>query len=157
MEGINSGRMHWLDIILTIFVGFGACYGFRRGFSSEFVSVFLVAVFCLNGVKIYHQLLELLYKKYPMYHYLWSISLLVGLLVIGSCLVIVLTKLIRGILHITFLGIFDSIAGAVWGVLKVIGLIILIFYSCRLVHVPIYDTRAMDHSVFLMFLNKWLG
>lgn len=157
MEGINTGRMHWLDIILTIFLGFGACYGFRRGFSSEFISVFLVAVFCLNGVKIYHQLLEFLCKKYPTYHYLWPISLLVGLLVIGSCLVIVLTRLIRGILHITFLGIFDSIVGAVWGVFKVIGLIILIFYGCRLVHVPIYNIHVTDHSVFLMFLKKWIG
>ena len=92
-----------------------------------------------------------------MCHHLWSISLLVGLLIIGSCLVIVLTKLVKGILHITFLGIFDSIVGAIWGALKVIGLIILTFYGCRLVHVPICDTHAMDHSVFLMFLNKWLG
>lgn len=153
----NSNHMHWLDITLVIFVGCGAYYGFRRGFSSEFVSVFLVAIFYLNGVGIYHQLLELLNKKYPMYHTLWSISLLVGLLVIGSCLVIVLTKLVKSILHITFLGIFDSIVGAIWGAFKVVGLIVLVFYSCKLMHVPICDIHTMDRSICLMFLNKWLG
>ena len=128
--------MNGVDSILSVFLFFGAYHGFKKGFMTELFSLLLVILSCIKGFGVYNQYLPFLIKKFPTYSNLWPSLLFIAICFIAGCLIIGLTKLFKNILNITFLGIFDSILGAIWGTLKFAVLIGILPYGWQKLPLP---------------------
>ncbi|ROT47617.1 CvpA family protein [Candidatus Cardinium hertigii] len=122
--------MNSLDILLIILLMWGSYGGFKKGFIAELVSSLLLVFGLIKGVALFHILLPIVERKMPTLATSLPISICLVILMIsvGGGIIYLLTRIIRGILSITFLGIFDNVLGALFGLCKSAFLISLLIY-----------------------------
>lgn len=133
--------MSTLDIILSLILVTGAIRGFIKGFIFEIAVLGIIFVLYFFGFKLATlaavYISQLIDANSTTIHYLSLFVVWIGV----SVAVFFLAKLLEGLVKIVALGIFNKIAGAVFGLIK---------YAFLL-------------SVFLFFFNKinissgWLG
>lgn len=107
------------DIILIIILLFGAFRGFQKGFILEIVSFFAFFLAILGGFKLLDLGISLLE---PYRENLGSFLPVAAFIVVFVLILIALNvagRIFKKIIHFTFLGSFDSLAGAVVGILKI--------------------------------------
>ncbi|WP_419241645.1 CvpA family protein [Cardinium endosymbiont of Nabis limbatus] len=124
--------MNGLDILLIIPLTWGLYNGLKKGFMVELISSALLLFGFIKGVALFYALLPIIEAQLPTLAPFLPISLAILMLFIGGVVIYLLTKLIKGILAISLLGIFDNLLGGVFGLCKVSFFISLLiyFYSC---------------------------
>lgn len=110
--------MNGLDILLIIPLIWGLYNGLKKGFIVELTSSSLLVLGCIKGVTLFYTFLPILERKLPALATFLPICLAILMLFIGGLVIYLLTKLIKGILVISFLGIFDNLLGGDWGSVK---------------------------------------
>ena len=127
--------MNFLDIIILILLVLSAISGFQKGFIVSLTS--LVALILGIYVAMYFsdfmtEFLQQTFSIYTKYLSLIAFALTFMLVVV---LVNVVGKIAEKFVDILLLGIFDKIAGAVFGVLKgvfILSILIMILNYCHL-------------------------
>jgi len=107
-----------LDILWLLLLTGGAYSGFKRGFVAECFSLGAFLIATISSVKVMELLTRLLQK--------WSVNLgnltpyIIFVLAFIAIVIIVtlIGKLFSRLIHMTLLGGFDKLVGAVLGVLK---------------------------------------
>ena len=120
--------MNGLDILLIIPLIWGVYNGLKKGFIVELISSALLIFGFIKGITLFYTLLPIIERKLPNLSTFLPIGLAILMLCIGGLVIYLLTKLIRGILVISMLGIFDNMLGGIFGLCKVAFFISLLIY-----------------------------
>ena len=153
---IFSEKMQSLDIIILILLAFGAIRGFMKGFIYEVAMLGALVLCYFLGFKMAAVVSEFLFKtfggspdtlRYVSYMIVW-----IGVS-IGAWF---LAKLFESLVNITALGIFNKIAGAIFGILKYAFLIGLFLYFFNKADAKFkwLDTDKKAESIFYYPLLK---
>jgi membrane protein required for colicin V production len=148
--------MQPLDIIILALLAFGAIRGFMKGFIYEVAMLGALVLCYFLGFKMAAYVSEFLFKtfggspdtlRFVSYAIVW-----IGVS-IGAWF---LAKLFEGLIKITALGIFNKIAGALFGLLKYAFLIGLFLYFFNKADVKFnwIDTDKKAESIFYYPLLK---
>jgi len=117
-----------IDIVILSLLAFGAIRGFMKGFIYEVAMLGALVVCYFLGFKMAAAVAEFLFKTFggspETLHYVSYVIVWIGVS-IGAWF---LAKLFEGLISITALGLFNKIAGAIFGVLKYSFLIGLFLY-----------------------------
>jgi membrane protein required for colicin V production len=129
--------MGTLDILISILLVIGIVRGFMRGFIFEIAILGVLFVSYFLGFKIADVVAGWIGKLFssnaPSIHYTSLFISWIGI----SIGVYFLAKLFEGLINIAALGIFNKIAGAIFGGLKVAFLLSLFFYFFNKIHFSI--------------------
>jgi uncharacterized membrane protein required for colicin V production len=132
--------MNWLDIIVFAFLAFHAYSGFRQGLVKVvfgLLALFFSATLALQKVSWLAPLL----KGYLNLPDVALTAVAYALLYVGIFLLIILIgRFISMVLHLTPIGMLDTIGGLFGGVLK--GLLIVVFAFVLVVEVPFVKTEV---------------
>ncbi|MGI2298789.1 CvpA family protein [Candidatus Cardinium hertigii] len=145
--------MNGLDVLLIIPLIWGSYNGFKKGFMVELIASALVVLGCIKGVPMFYTLLPIIKEELPALATYLPICLAVFMLFIGGGVIYFLVKLIRGILVIGLLGIFDNLLGALFGLCKVAFFISLLIYCCRLLGLATLSSIYTDNSLLFPLLE----
>ena len=141
---------HWFDIVTIVLAGFGLVRGWFKGFIIEVSSLIAIFVASLGAIHFSELLSQKLITDYqfetPLLPYISFGFVFIGILI----LVFVSARLLEKIIKIAMLGIFNRMAGAVFGMTKsllVIGFFVFIFQSIGK-ELNLYLDRADPESIF---------
>ncbi len=135
--------MNLIDLIFCFFLVYYTYKGYKKGLITSFVSLFSFIVSIIISLNFSNILSDSLIKFFPE-----SNSLLIGFIsiivtVIVSYLIINwVTKSIKNLIDLTFIGFFDDVSGAIFGFIKtalIISFIINIFQY--------FDIRVMEEEI----------
>ncbi|CCM10169.1 Putative uncharacterized protein [Cardinium endosymbiont cEper1 of Encarsia pergandiella] len=146
-------RMNGLDILLIIPLIWGSYNGFKKGFVVELIASSLVVLGCIKGVPMFYTLLPIVKDKLPRLATCLPIGLAVLMLFIGGGVIYFLMKLIKSILVISLLGIFDNLLGALFGLCKVAFFISLLIYCWRLLELTALPSIYTENSLLFPLLE----
>lgn len=120
--------MNWIDLVLAILLLIGAIRGYKRGFIYELAIVGSLFLGLYAGFQfadaIAPKVAQAISASKETVHY---ISFFIVFLAVGVG-IIFLAKVFESLIDIAFLGIFNKIAGAMFGLLKSAVLISLALY-----------------------------
>ncbi len=120
--------MQTIDIAILILLAFGAIRGFIKGFIFEVAMLGALVLCYFLGFKMAAAVAEFLFKTFggspETLRYVSFMLVWIGVS-IGAWF---LAKLFEGLVSITALGLFNKIAGAIFGVLKYAFLVGLFLY-----------------------------
>ncbi|CAN5145475.1 hypothetical protein BH23BAC1_BH23BAC1_01600 [soil metagenome] len=120
--------MKTIDLIIILILFFGAFRGFVTGFLLELIGIIALFVALWSGVELMDWGVTVLspifqgYKNLLPYLSFFIIFIFV-LIIIG-----ITGRLLKGVLHLTILGVVDNIAGAILGIFKWAFFISLLFW-----------------------------
>ena len=152
--------MNVVDIIILIFLGFGALIGFKRGFTRQLVSLIGIFVILVLSFLFKNPISVFLYNNLPFFNFggifkdITVLNILVYeviaffivffVLTIIFKLLLVVTKIFEKVLTATIiLGIPSKILGAILGVVQYIIYIFIVLYILSL---PIFKLSIIDNS-----------
>lgn len=148
--------MQTIDIIFIVLLGFGAVRGFMKGFIFEVAMLGALVLCYFLGFKMAAYVAEFLFKSFggspTTLHFVSFAIVWIGVS-IGAWF---LAKLFEGLIKITALGLFNKIAGGVFGLLKyafLIGLFIYFFNKADQ-HFNWFTTDQKANSIFYYPLLK---
>lgn len=133
-----------LDILLTILLLVGLVRGFIKGFIFEIAVLGTLFICYFLGFRAAHYTGEYLSKitemKPATLHYISLVTAWIGI----SVGVFFLAKLFEGLINIAALGIFNKVAGAVFGLFKYAFIISLILFFTNRFEIKwlSHDTKA---------------
>ena len=145
--------MNSFDMLLVIPLIWGGYNGLKKGFIVELISSSLLVVSCIKGVTLFHTWLPIIQEKLPSLSTFLPICLAIVMLFLGGIIIYLLTKLIKGILMITFLGIFDNLLGGLFGLCKVAFFISLLIYCWGCLGLTPLPKFYIDNSLFFPLLE----
>lgn len=145
--------MSYVDILILIFLAFGAVLGFKRGFTRELVSFIGLIVIIVLSFLLKNPVSVILYNNLPFFNFggifkdITVLNILlyetIAFLVVFMVLLIVyrillsITKVFEKILNITIiLGIPSKILGAILGILENAVIVFIVMYVFSL---PIFN------------------
>lgn len=130
----------WFDILILVPLSFGAFMGFKKGFIIEATSV-LALLFGIYGAIGFSNFTEKMLNEktgstssaMPVLAFILTfLAIVVAIYFLG--------KLLEGVVKITMMGIFNRIAGLIFGILK-----LALVCSCIILIINKYDS---DSSFF---------
>lgn len=145
--------MNGLDIVFIIPLIWGGYHGFKKGFIVELAASSLLVFGCIKGVALFYKLLPIIARKLPALATSLPICLAILMLFIGGMVIYLLTKLIRGILVISLLGILDNLLGGVFGLCKVAFFISLLIYCWDCLGLTALPSIYTDNSLLFPLLE----
>lgn len=145
--------MNGLDILFIIPLIWGGYNGFKKGFIVELVASSLLVFGCIKGVALFYKLLPIIACKLPALATSLPICLAILMLFTGGMVIYLLTKLIRGILVISLLGILDNLLGGVFGLCKVAFFISLLIYCWGCLGLTALPSIYTDNSLLFPLLE----
>ncbi len=148
--------MQTIDIAILILLAFGAIRGFIKGFIFEVAMLGALVLCYFLGFKMAAAVAEFLFKTFggspETLRYVSFMLVWIGVS-IGAWF---LAKLFEGLVNITALGIFNKIAGAIFGTLKYAFLVGLFLYFFNKADAKFewLDTDKKAESIFYYPLLK---
>ncbi len=146
--------MNRLDILFIILLTWGGYSGFKKGFISELVSSLLLVFGLIKGVAVFYDLLPIVEGCCPFLSTATPICLGFLMFLIGGGGIYLLSKIIKAVLNITFLGIFDSLLGALLGGAKSAFLISLLIYFWHCAESNVLLASYIEHSTLFPLLES---
>ena len=161
--------MSIVDIIILIFLGFGALIGFKRGFTRQLVSLVGIFVILILSFLFKNPISIFLYNNLPFFNFggifkdITVLNILVyeviAFFVVFFVLTIVfkillgITKIFEKLLNATIiLGIPSKILGAILGIVQNYIYVFIIIYILSL---PVFNIYIINHSnIANTVLNK---
>jgi membrane protein required for colicin V production len=110
--------LNTLDIIITVFLLFGAYHGFKKGFLLEIISLLAFVLAIIGGFKLLHTGMELLDRHFDINGNLLPFVAFIAIFILIVVGMNLLGKLLKKVLDLTLLGSVDNIAGLILGALK---------------------------------------
>lgn len=152
--------MNVVDIIILIFLGFGALIGFKRGFTRQLVSLVGIFIILILSFLFKNPISVFLYNNLPFFNFggifkdITVLNILVYeviaffivffVLSIAFRLLLSITKIFEKILNATIiLGIPSKILGAIFGVIQYLIYIFVIIYILSL---PTFNLSIIKNS-----------
>ncbi len=152
--------MNYIDILIIIFIAFGALLGFKRGFTRELLSLIGIFVVLILSFILKNPVSVFLYNNLPFFTFggifkdITVLNILVyevlAFFIVFFVLSILLkilfmvTKIFEKILNLTIiLGIFSKILGALVGIIKHVIYVFIILFILKL---PTIDVKEVDSS-----------
>ncbi|MCT4697282.1 MAG: CvpA family protein [Candidatus Cardinium sp.] len=145
--------MNGLDILLIIPLIWGGYNGLKKGFIVELIASFLLVFGSIKGVTLFYTLLPIIAHKLPTLATCLPICLAILMLFIGGLVIYLLTKLIKGIVVISLLGMFDNLLGGVFGLCKVAFFISLLIYFWGFLGLTVLPNAYTDTSLLFPLLE----
>lgn len=145
--------MKALDILWLLLLLGGAYSGFKKGFVAEACSVGAFFIATISSVKLMHLWIRLL-KKWTIN--LGSVTPYFIFVVAFIAIVIIVTllgRLLSHLLHLTVVGVFDRLLGAVLGVFKWGFFIGVFLYLAHVLQLRIPHSYLAD-NYFLPFIQS---
>lgn len=152
--------MSTLDIILGGLLILGIINGWNKGLIVEVVSIISYIIGFFLALHLSFPVTVYLLDGFPGINLL-SIVVFVGLFIVIALLTKTLGKLLRNIVHMSFLGVFDQLGGSIFGLLKwtlIISIFLWVAASTQLF------VMKPDDSIFYPYLYglapnifAWLG
>lgn len=160
--------MSIIDIIVLIFLGFGALLGFKRGFTRQLVSLIGIFVIIVLSFIFKNPVSVFLYKNLPFFNFggifkdITVLNILVyeilAFIIVFLLLTVVfrvllkVTKIFEKILTVTIiLGIPSKILGSILGVLESI---IYVFIALYILSLPTFNIDLSNSKLSNTILNK---
>lgn len=153
--------MNYLDIIIIIFVLFGAVLGFKRGFTKELVQTIGFIIIIVLAYILKNPLSVLMYEYLPFFNFgiLKNVAILniliyeflaflicLAVLTLIFRFLLLATSIFEKILDATIiLGIPSKIAGAIVGIIYHFIIVFIVLYLISLVF---YDVSFINNSKF---------
>ena len=153
--------MNYLDIIIIIFVLFGAVLGFKRGFTKELVQTIGFIIIIVLAYILKNPLSVLMYEYLPFFNFgiLKNVAILniliyeflafficLAVLTLIFRFLLLATSIFEKILNATIiLGIPSKIAGAIVGIIYHFIIVFIVLYLISLVF---YDVSFINNSKF---------
>ncbi|MBX9890493.1 MAG: CvpA family protein [Amoebophilaceae bacterium] len=146
--------MNGLDILLMILLAWGAYSAFKKGFITALVATFLSILGFIKGVPLFYTLLPMLEAMHNLVLFSSLLPLVLALVMflVGGLFIYVTTKLIKCIVTITLLGIFDGILGGLLGFFQSASLISLLIYCYNCSNLVFLST-LIDKSTLVPMLE----
>lgn len=152
--------MSVVDIIILIFIAFGALLGFKRGFTRQLVSLVGIFVILILSFVLKNPISVFFYNNLPFFNFggifkdITVLNILLYETLAFFIVFIVLTILFKILLRVTkifekilnatiILGIPSKILGAILGVVQSIVYIFIALYILRL---PIFNLNFIENS-----------
>lgn len=150
--------MKILDIILIVFLIFGAIRGFQKGLLLElinFTSFFMALIVAFNFMDVTVVFLE---QYFDQPRGLLSIISFIGLFILVIVLLNLLGKGLKSLLDMTLLGNLDDLAGSLLGVFKWALMISIFFWIFTFFDIRISESYSSGTYVFPIVesLAPWL-
>lgn len=167
--------MSVVDIIILIFLGFGALLGFKRGFTRQLVSLVGIFIILILSFLFKNPISVFLYNNLPFFNFggifkdVTVLNILVYeviaffmvffVLSIAFRIILGITKIFEKILNATIiLGIPSKILGAIFGVIQYVIYIFVILYILNLptFNIPIIKNSKLANTIMekTPILNK---
>lgn len=122
--------MNILDLIILIFLLFGAFKGYKRGFVLELIAILALFLGVIGGLKLLHWGMDILKANFEINSLILPYITFVLIFIAIIFLVNFIGKAVKKVLDLTLLGSVDNLAGALIGILKwALALSILIWIS----------------------------
>ena len=152
--------MNIVDIVILIFLGFGALLGFKRGFTKQLVSLVGIFAIVILSFLLKNPISVLLYNNLPFLNFggifkdLTVINILVYEFIAFFIIFVLLTVIFRILLKVTsvfekilkftiILGIPSKILGAILGIIQNVIYSFIILYILNL---PMFSVNIIDYS-----------
>lgn len=141
--------MKLIDIILLLLLTWGGYRGFEQGIFTYIFSSTAWVVVAISGMGLWNAAVTLHEKWFPHQPQLPPYVLAIVLFMLVFITIMLLSRLLKKILHATVLGIFDRILGAMWGVFK------WAMYSSTLLYLtdiaaPLQIPQAYTQDAFIL-------
>ena len=147
--------MNYIDILIIIFIAFGALLGFKRGFTRELLSLIGIFVVLILSFILKNPVSVFLYNNLPFFTFggifkdITVLNILVyevlAFFIVFFVLSILLkilfmvTKIFEKILNLTIiLGIFSKILGALVGIIKHVIYVFIILFILKLPTIDVF-------------------
>lgn len=155
--------MKWIDIILVLFIAFGAVRGYREGFLMTIISLIAIVLGILGGFKLLGNAMLMLDSHFEISTSILPFVAFSVVFVIIVIVVSLLGKVIKSSINQSFLGQIDQAMGALIGMFKsafLLSIVIWIVDSMGLlsVHDWAEGSRLFPYvSGFAPFMAHWMG
>jgi membrane protein required for colicin V production len=145
--------MEIVDIIILVMVLITAWLGYQKGLLIELLSLIAIVFAFAIAWKMSHQLVLYIHEWLD-----WNLKIL-GFIAFAAILLLVfyasylVSKLLTGVLHKTFFGVFDKILGALMSALKWLFALSLLLWVLNTAKVEWYG-KQKEKSIALSFCEK---
>lgn len=148
--------MSFFDILLAAVLLYGFIQGFRQGLFTAFASLVSLIVGIILAIKFSHlvrSFIENLVSWNPKYIEVTAFGLTFILVVVG---IILLAKLFTGIASFAQMGWLNTIAGGVFGILKMTLILSILLNLFQKININNYflSQETMDKSLFYNPIQK---
>lgn len=148
--------MSFFDILLAAVLLYGFIQGFRQGLFTAFASLVSLIVGIILAIKFSHlvrSFIENLVSWNPKYIEVTAFGLTFILVVVG---IILLAKLFTGIASFAQMGWLNTIAGGVFGILKMTLILSILLNLFQKININNYflSQETMDKSLFYNTIQK---
>ena len=150
LEEVPPGQMGLiLDLILLLLILLGAFRGYKNGLFSQLFSSVAILVFLIFGRPLFDNTVTMLSHWWPALdegsiHFLTIMVLFMCLLFV----VFVLERILKRILQLTFLGYFDSLLGAVLGVVQTSFFLATLIFLIELYGVTLSEEYTANMRIY---------
>lgn len=145
--------MNTADIVILLVLAWGAFKGFRKGFIMEIVAVLALFIGILGAFKLLHVGMDWLDQYFEISGQLLPYVSFIVLFIAIVILVNLLGKSVKKVLDMALLGGFDSLAGAIIGIIKwAFGLSILVWLTESFNIGP--SEQITESSIFYPFIES---
>ena len=155
--------MKWIDIILVIFILFGAVGGYREGFVMTVVSLVAVILGILGGFLLLGQAMLMLDSNFRINENILPYIAFAIVFVVIVILVSVMGNILRASLHMTFLGSIDRAMGGLLGIVKSAFLLSVTFWILDSLGIDVitdwFSTSGLYPVIsgFAPMVADWIG
>lgn len=126
---MNFSAYTYIDVVLGIPLLWGIYKGFTKGFIIEIASIFAIVLAIWGAVHLAHYSSHFLVKKFDIDSNWLPQASFVFVFLLIVITIFLLAKLLETIVNIMQLGIFNKLAGAVFGFLKYALLLSVLIYG----------------------------
>jgi len=142
----------WLDIVFMVIFVIAAVKGYTKGFILELFSFIAFFAGLFLAIKLTIPLANM-YFDGSDYFYLITIGVFLAVLIGVIFGVNILGKVLKKGVHLTFLGLFDSILGIMASLLKWAFIISVVFWVMDSIGFGFIEDKAADSFVFPWIKN----
>lgn len=145
----------WIDLVILVFLALGLLKGFKKGLIREIFSLMGAAFAIIIAYHSYQNLALILLENYPLSTWqaqtISFVVLLVGISLLGAFFGYIWSKAIS----FTPFAVLDHIAGALFGVVKVVAVVLILLIVLNATELTIFDTM-LDESIVVEQMGVFL-
>lgn len=142
-----------LDLILLIPLLLGAFLGFKKGLLMELIGIIALILAVLGAFRLLHTGISFLTEHIPEYSNFIPFIAFIGIFVGIIILVNIIGKMSKKLLDLTFLGIFDNLAGAILGVFKWAFLVSIVLWLALQVDFSVPERLIENSFIYPKLVN----
>lgn len=137
----------WIDLVVLVFLALGLLKGFKRGLIRELFSLMGAALAIVVAYHSYQSLALVLLEHYQLSTWqaqtISFVAILLGISLLGAFFGYVWSKAIS----FTPFSVLDHLGGALFGVIKVVAVVLIVLVLSSAVSIPVLTTMLSESVV----------